>query len=199
MSEEAKAYYLNGQVPRHGAQSAWLDEHLAEHPHDQEWVARYKKLLHDQVGLHQRESGRPEALCRSVKEAAACFMTGSCPRRSSVALTPLPTSSLTAKPQISLMINFDSLFQLVFRNTFFLVGKKKKKKKIPTFHHGCKQARAVPRHLTGMGTADPHLSQGLASSPLTWSFTAFIFLGPPARDSPSFRTHSPRSPPHGHV
>src|SRR3569833_1560848 len=27
---------------------------------------------------------------------------------------------------------------------------KQKKKKIPTFHHGCKEARAVPRHLTVM-------------------------------------------------
>ena len=48
MSEEAKAYYLNGQSQGMARKVSWLDEHLAEHPHDQEWVARYKKLLHDQ-------------------------------------------------------------------------------------------------------------------------------------------------------
>jgi len=69
MAEEAKAYYLNGQSQGMARKVSWLDEHLAEHPHDQEWVARYKKLLQEQWAyISARAAGQKPSVVPSRKQ-----------------------------------------------------------------------------------------------------------------------------------
>ena len=69
MSEEAKAYYLNGQSQGMARKVSWLDEHLGEHPHDQDWVARYKKLLQDQWAyISARAAGQKPSVVPSRKQ-----------------------------------------------------------------------------------------------------------------------------------
>ena len=79
LPDDAKAGYLASQTQALYGYMQRLDLYLIEHPHDQEWVDRYKKLLTENLAyISARASGQKPSYVPSTKQPPA--LDGQMPR-----------------------------------------------------------------------------------------------------------------------